>query len=115
MHQSYALQHLRSSQRLLSGKQGRQYPVAALSFPMHLRVWLCMNFQVREALITAALLTLPHSVPYRTKAAAVDQILQELVSCLVLAVMPFVKSGNKLCPGSQQGLFASAMVGIGIF
>ena len=46
-----------------------------------------MIVQVREALITAALLTLPQNVPYRTKADAVDQILQDLVGRFVLADM----------------------------
>ena len=64
---------------------------------------LCIIVQVREALITAALLTLPQSVPYRTKAAAVDQILQELVGC---SVLPWVQLGSKLCPGSHTGPLA---------
>ena len=41
---------------------------------------LSFYFQVREALMTSALLRLPGSIPYKRKQELVEGILEELVS-----------------------------------
>lgn len=70
------------------------------------------SLQVREALMTSALLQLPMSMGRRAKVERVNAVLEELVSCkrcktvkAVLHLQPPVTP-----PGARQGMLRSASV-----